>query len=63
MNTIPSIAPAAPVLRYETALSADARQRQLKARTQLWAPDACYRAAIQAMPAQDVAAVLATWDK
>jgi hypothetical protein len=29
MNTTPSIASTAPVLRYETALSADARQRQL----------------------------------
>ncbi|WP_225766745.1 hypothetical protein [Stenotrophomonas sp. Marseille-Q4652] len=52
-----------PVLRYETAVNPVAREREQRARQQLRAPDACYRAAARAMPEAEALALLASWEK
>ena len=63
MSNCPSLPSTAPVLRYQTAVDPVARERQERARRQLWAPDACYRAAIRPMPEADVREILASWEK
>lgn len=63
MSNRPSSTSTAPVLRYETAMDPLARERQEQARRQLWAPEACYRAAIRPMPEADVREILAGWEK
>ncbi|WP_254575160.1 hypothetical protein [Stenotrophomonas acidaminiphila] len=63
MSNCLSLPSTAPVLRYQTAVDPVARERQERARRQLWAPEACYRAAIRPMPEADVREILATWEK